>query len=763
MKRFFYLLVIALFLFNTSVISQNVTRPVDLVDPFIGTSNSRWMMFPGPAMPFGMVKLSPDNQSNVWNGGYEYTIASISGFSHIHSWSMGGLSMMPTTGDIRTFPGPADGPWGHMWTSGYRSRIKKEEEEASVGYYKVRLYDYDITTELTATERCGYLRFTFPGGDNSNVLFNFNFEYEENDPSILGAYVRQVNDQEISGYIEQKSSFADIYKVHFVVRFNKKIEKFQSWEMLSFDGMNLYGIDWRRDVVFYDEIEKELNGDCGAYVRFSTGEGEEVEAQTAISLVSIDQARLNLQAEMDPFGWNFDAVVDNCRSEWNRILSRIEIKGGTEKQRRMFYTNLYRAYVARTKWNDVNGKYVDMCEKVQQLTAPQENIYGSDALWGAHWNLFPLWTLLTPDVASDWVNSLLEFYDKGGWLPQGPEGIEYCQVMVAAHQIKLIVSAYQKGIRDFDIEKAYEAIVKNQTVPGIDHPCGGWAGNKNLESFMKYGYVANEDGPVSNTLEIAFDDWALAQFAKALGKKKDYRYFSDLAQNYRNIFDPETRYMRQKHADGSWVQDWDSLTNHGTWYGAGYVEGTAWHYSFFVPHDYDGLIDLVGKDLFVDRLEMGFNRGFVDIGNQPNMQAPFIFNYTHKPWLTQKYVREVLTNQFDDSPYKGYPGEEDQGQLGAWYVLASMGLFQMDGGCSEGSAYDITSPLFDEIVIHLDDEYYSGKDFIIRTKNNSPENIYIQRILLNGEELEGLKIPHEEIVKGGEMVIELGSVPVVGE
>jgi len=553
--------------------------------------------------------------------------------------------------------------------------------------------------------------------------------------------------------------FADEYTVHFVLRFSKPFKAFQSWEMLPFEGNNLYGTDWQREVKFFDDTEKSLSGDCGAYVQFKTSENEVVEVQSGISLVSIEQARLNLENEMDPFGWDFDAVVDNCRQAWNKILSGIEIKGGTPEQQEMFYTNLYRAYVARTTWNDVNGKYMDMCENVRQLEAPARNIYGSDALWGAHWNLFPLWTLLTPDIANDWVNSLLEFYDRGGWLPQGPEGVEYCEVMVAAHQIKLIVSAYQKGIRNFDIEKAYQAIRKNQTVPGIKHPCGGWAGNKNLDSFLKYGYVANEDGPVSNTLEIAFDTWALAQFAKALGKEEDYQYFSDLGQYYRNIFDPETRYMRQKHRDGEWVQDWDSLENHGTWYGAGYVEGTAWHYSFFVPHDYPGLIDLVGEDLFIDRLEMGFERGFVDIGNQPNMQAPFIFNFTSKPWLTQKYVRKVLDEQFDNTPLKGYPGEEDQGQLGAWYVLASIGLFQMDGGCSEGAPYEITSPIFDEITIHLDDEYYSGKDFVIRTRNNSPENVYIQKITLNGREINEYKISHQDIIKGGEMIIELGDQP----
>ncbi len=753
----FFLIVMAYFFVNLN--GQSEKKPADYVNVFTGTSNSRWMLFPGPSMPFGMVKLSPDNQSNVWNGGYEYTISSISGFSHIHSWSMSGLSIMPTTGSIKTFPGPTDGPFKHMWTAGYRSRFHKDDEKASVGYYRVHLYDYDINAELTATRRCGYLRFSFPETDQANVLFNFNFEFEENNPAIREAFVKKINDKEIEGYVKKYSSFADEYTVHFVARFSKPMKSFKTWERVPFDGFNLYGTEWQREVNFYNDSEKTLNDDCGSVITFSTEEGETVDIQTGISLVSIEQARMNFKEEMQPFGWDFHAVVENCNNEWNNLLGKIEVESRNEKDIERFYTNLYRAYVARTIWNDVNGKYVDMCEKVRQLPHGTQNIYGSDALWGAHWNLFPLWTLVTPDIANEWVNSLLEMYDKGGWLPQGPEGIEYCQVMVAAHQIKLIVSAYQKGIRNFDVEKAYQAVYKNQTVPGMEHPCGGWAGNKNLESFQKHGYVANEDGPVSNTLEIAFDNWAAAQFAKALKKKKDYKYFTGQSKNYINIFDPQTRYMRQRHASGAWVQDWDSLTNHGTWYGAGYVEGTAWHYSFFVPHDLPELARMVGRDLFIQRLEKGFDEGYIDIGNQPNMQAPFIFNHVDAPWLTQKYVRQVLNEQFDLSPLQGWPGEEDQGQLGAWYVLASMGLFQMKGGCDENAYYDLTSPLYDKVTIHLDNNYYPGNKIIIETKNNKPGNWYIQSATFNGKELTEARIKHKNIAGGGTLILELGDKP----
>lgn len=738
-------------------------RPSDYVNVFTGTSNSRWMIFPGPAMPFGMVKLSPDNQGNVWNGGYEYTIASIAGFSHIHSWSMGGLSIMPVTGGLKTFPGPSDGPFRHMWTAGYRSRFLKEEEKAEVGYYRVRLYDYDITAELTATTRCGYLRFTFPETGNRRLIFNLNAEYEENAPSMKGAFYRKVNDYEIEGYIKQYSSFADEYTVHFVARFNQPIFDLTSWESLPFEGNALYGTNWQRMNLLYKDNSREIKGDCGFSIGFNTSSNEPVEVQTAISLVSIEQARLNLHTEMDSFGWDFNKVVEACKSEWDRLLGRIMVQDPNPENISLLYTNLYRAYAGRTMWDDVNGKYTDMCENTRQLPPGRNHIYGSDALWGAHWNLFPLWTLLTPGIANDWVNSLLEMYDHGGWLPQGPEGIEYCEVMVGAHQIKLIVSAYQKGIRNFDVQKAYEAIRKNQTEPGIKHPCGGWAGNKNLDSFLKYGYVANEDGPVSNTLELAFDNYALAQFAKALGKKEDYKYFTALSMNYKNVFDPETRFMRQKHSDGRWVQDWDSLSNHGTWYGAGYVEGTAWHYSFFVPHDYPGLIKMVGKDEFTKRLEQGFEKGYIDIGNQPNMQAPFIFNHAGSPWLTQKYIRQIINHEFDLSPYRGWPGEEDQGQLGAWFVLASLGLFQMDGGCSEDSWYDLSTPLFERVVIQLDQDYYPGRDLTITCKNNLPGNIFIRSVTFNGKPLRELRIRHSELVKGGVLEFELSPDPSTGK
>ena len=755
------LILFASFMFS-NLFAQNSKQPIDYVNVFTGTSNSRWMLFPGPTMPMGMVRLSPDNQLSSWCAGYEYNINAINGFSFIHAYLMNGPSVMPTTGNIKTYPGPADGPFGsHMWTAGYKSRIEKKLEQGEVGYYKATLYDYDIDVELTSTTRCGVLNYTYPKSDKSNVIFKFLYPQEESKTVIPEAIACIVNDKEIEGSIEYNVDGND-YVVHFVTRFNKSFKSMGGFQAHPYKGTEKrYGEDWKKEVDREENISSFKGfDDCGIYLTFDTEEREVIQQQTAISLVSIDQARLNLTTELNGFDWDFQSIVAANKKAWSEKLNIVEVFTENEDDKVKFYTSLYRVYAGRGVLSDVNGKYTDMCERVQQIEAPVDAMYGCDALWGSQWNLTPLWTLLNPGLANSWVNSLLEMADKGGgWLPKSPSGLEYADVMVAQHQIALIVSAYQKGIRNFDVQKAWDAIKFIQTTPGKSHECGGYVGNKNLESYMKLGYVSNEDGPVSNTMEYSYDDYCVAQFAKALGKKSDYKYFTDRSMNYKNAFDPTTKFIRQRHEDGQWVQEWDSLENHGTWFGAGYVEGTAWQFTYFVPHDYPGMIDLVGIDLFNNRLEEGFHNGNVFIGNQPNMQAPWIFNYSGKPWLTQKYTRNLLDDFFDSSPLNGWQGEEDEGQMSAWYVLSAMGLFQMDGGCSVDPSYDIGSPMFDKIVIHLDKEYYSGKTFTIKANNNSNSNLYIQTAKLNGKPFNSLKISHVDLVKGGELEFEMGETP----
>ncbi|MCK4879887.1 MAG: GH92 family glycosyl hydrolase [Bacteroidales bacterium] len=724
---------------------------VDYVDPFLGTSNCRWMLFPGPTMPFGMVKLSPDNTDEwLMDAGYEYTIESISGFGHVHSWMMGSFLCMPTTGEIKTAPGTKEDP-----DSGYRSRIDHANEKASPGYYSVLLNDYDIKAELTATTRGGFHRYTYPETDSAHVLFDLQVP-EEAKPEIIHASVHKVSDTEIAGTIHRVAGWNE-YKLHFVSRFNRPFETMDGWK----------GDSIKRNI---EEISVHDNSDIGALVNFSAKTDQEVLMKTGISYVSIDQARLNMEREMDQFGWEFDKVYENARTTWNSLLSKIKVEGGTEEEKVKFYTNLYRAYSARTIFSDVDGKYTDMCEKTQQLDDPDSPVYGCDAFWNTFWNLNQLWSLVNPDMAEKWINSLLEIYDAGGWLPKGPGGLEYSSIMVASHEIPLIVNAWQKGIKGFDEEKAYRAMKEIQTTPARAHECGGYVGNRNLLSYVNKGFVPADEGPVSNTLEYAYDDWCVAQMAKSLGKEDDYVYFMNRSQYYRNVFDKQSGYMRPKERGGPWSQEFEPVVKavgkEDSFGGKDYVEGNAWQYSWFVPHDVPGLIDLMGVGEFNSRLEAGFEDSkprfvsqFVNHSNQPNMQAAWLFNYSGKPWLTQKWVRAILENYYGTGPVDGYPGDEDQGQMGAWYVMSAMGLFEMDGGASLLPVYEIASPVFNRVTIQLDENYYKGKEFIIEARNTSKANKYIQSATLNGKSHDSYWFYHSELVKGGKLVLEMGPEP----
>lgn len=739
-------------------------RKIDYVDPMIGTEDSRWILFPGPSMPFGMVKLSPDNQERGWKAGYDYSINNIAGFSHIHSWTMAGILTMPTTGELKIKPGTEKDP-----DRGYRSHVEHKNEKASPGYYSVLLDDYNVKAELTSTMRTGFQRYTFPENDSSRILIDLQIPSEYGF-EIFYTQIKKVSENEIQGVSYQQSlrkANYNEYTLHFVMRFNKPLKSLNGWVKEE----------------IYRNVETVSSGfghkDVGAFVEFETSEGEEIMVQTGVSLVSAEQARLNLETELDPYNWNFEAVRENAENTWEELLSKIDVEGGTEENKVKFYTNLYRAYIGRTTWNDVNGKYVDMYEKVQDLPEGTPSIYGSDGFWITIWNLNQLWPLITPKVTSDWVKSFLEIYDKGGWLPKGPTGIEYSGIMVASHQIAFLVGAYQKGIRDFDIEKAYEACYKLQTEPGGPHEAGGEVGNRQLEEYMKYGYVPEEAGPISNTLEYAYDDWSVGQFALALDKEKDYKYFTKRAFNYKNIFDPEVGYMRRKYKDGTWYEDFSPF-GQVTFLGQGYVEGNAWQFTYFVPHDLAGLMGLLGAEEYNNRLEKGFEESKehnfnsehlgdnslsgmgilpVNHGNQPNMQAAYLFNHAGKPWLTQKWVREIMDRYYGTGPHSGWLGDEDQGQMGSWFTMSAIGLFQMDGGAAVRPVYEIGSPLFEKITIKLDGRYYEGKEFIIEARNNSSENRYIQSANLNGNALNKPWFYHDELVKGGKLVLEMGPEP----
>jgi len=730
---------------------------VDYVDCLIGTSTSRWMLYPGPSMPFGMVKLSPDNQGHdparpLWKAGYEYAIENVMGFSHVHAWTMGGLLTMPTVGPLVTDAGPEGDP-----DAGYRSRIRHETETAVPGYYAVTLEDTGVRAELTATTRAGLQRYTFPESRQARILIDL-LTPTEYGKTVLDAKVRRVSETEVEGYAKMKSGWGasryQEYVLHFVARTNKPFR--------SMDG-------WVGDKVERDVKAIAGKGDVGAALNFVTAEGEAVLLQTGISLVSIEQARLNLETEMKPFGWDFDACRAVARKAWQDLLSRIEVEGGSETDKVKFYTNLYRAYCARTIWSDVDGKYVDMYEKVQRLPDADSPVYGCDAFWNTFWNLNQLWNLVTPDVSNTWVRSLLEIYDKGGWLAKGPTGIEYSSIMVASHEIPFIVAAYQHGIRDYDAEKALEAMVHCQTTPGRAHEGGGHVGNRHLGPYLEHGYIPLGKGHASNTLEYAYDDWCVAQMAKALGRDEAYATFSKRAEYWRNLFDKESGFMRPRHPDGRWLEDFDPYSRKGGW-----VEGNPWQYTWFVPQNVLGLVEAMGRRRFVSRLNEGMTKSAetnfnatgdrmadfpINHGNQPSMQVAYLFNYAGAPWLTQKWARAIMDRYYGDDPIDGWPGDEDQGQGGAWFVMSALGLFQTDGGCRARPIYEIGSPLFDRATIHLDPRYYPGKTFTIEARNNGPRNVYVQSATLDGKPLERPWFYQSDLADGGTLVLEMGPEP----
>ena len=729
--------------------------PADYVDTSIGTGHSRWMIAPGPWMPFSMVKLSPDNQNSGWQAGYQPSIESLGCMSHIHEWTMTGLGMMPTNGSLQTEVGDEKDP-----DSGYRSRIDKNSEQTPLGYYSVRLTDTDIQLEATATTRCAMQRYTFPKDRDGRVMVDLSIPAEYS-YRIEDAEIRQVDEYRLEGYSHQltpnvwSKDANQEYTIHFVIEFNAPILRSGYWKNDErFTGQHLKG----------EHLSK-----AGFYVEFDTKRQHRILARSAISYVSIENAALNLTEELTvPFGWNFDKVVRHQRQTWNELLGRIEIETDDVKEKVRFYTNLYRT-LCRNCYSDVNGDWVGPDEKVRRLPDPEHDMaLGCDAFWNTFWNLNQVWNLVYPEWSSRWVRSQLAMYDACGWLAKGPAGMEYVPVMVAEHEIPLMVSAWQMGIRDFDGHHALEAMVHQQT-HAVRHVDGGFAGNRDLESYLKYHYVPCDKGRFSNTLEYAYDDWTVSQMAASLGDTATERIFAERASWWRNAINPVNGYAHLRDSLGRFTADFDPFKSGAN---AQYVEGNAWQLSYFVPQDVGGLIDLMGRWAFVDRLEWGFvnsepvrynapGDAYWDYpvvqGNQQSMHFAFLFNWAGRPDLTQRWTRSVLERYYGYGIWNAYLGDEDQGQMSAWFVMAALGLFQIDGGCRNEPIYELASPLYPKTTIHLGERYGRGKDFIIEARNTSEENLYVNKATLNGKPLTTFFFPASELLKGGRLVLEMAS------
>ncbi|MBC7508984.1 MAG: glycoside hydrolase family 92 protein [Ferruginibacter sp.] len=752
------MLLCSCFLTTSIVIAQTKTQPVDYVNMFTGTSNSRWMLGPYAGVPYGMVQLGPDNQESGWMAGYEYSMMNVTGFNHIHAWTMSGLMVMPSTQDFTKDDGASSKPFRGA-TAGFHSRIFKETEKASPGYYSCELYDAHCKAELTASTHCGFHKYSFHEDREARILLVLNIPTEYGNyykDYIHAAEFNKIGNDVVEGSAKI-SAVTGEYMLYFTIRFNKPFKTMNGW----------YNEKIQTNI---DQIKGD--NDLGAYVTYSVKENESIMMKVGLSLVDMEGARKNLKVELDKFGWDFEAVAASARENWNTLLSAIEVKG-SEKNMGKFYTNFYRSYAKQT-WSDADGRYNDPLNKIQQL--PKGNVmYGGDAFWNTFWNFNTILSLVSPDIMNNWVKTQLELFDKTGWTNDGPAGLKMTGVMEVTHEIALMVSAYQKGIRNYDVNKLYDAVKHNGTVQGVRSTGAekGLSGMERLNIYNKLGYVPYEIDAACRTLDYAYTDFCAAQLAKTMKKKADYNFFEKRSNNWKNQFHPDLKMQVPKDSMGKWINNYDPFS------GKHWIEGNGWQYTWYVPHDVKGLVNLIGKDLFNSRLEEGFEKSYkhnfaayafdrhqkiayeyyINHGNEGNMQASFLFNYSGKPWLTQKYTRAILDKFYGNTPYHGWEGDEDEGQMGGWFVIASMGLFEMNGGVTDDSFFDITSPLFDQIIIHIDKMYNGGKSFVIKTINNSDENIYIQSLTLNGKPLNVPKIKFKDVVKGGELLFTMGAKP----
>lgn len=738
---------------------HNTITLADYIDTRMGTAHSRWMIAPGPWMPFSMVKLSPDNQDSGWQSGYDPSFESIGTFSHIHEWTMAGLGIMPANGPLKTEIGSQSSLV--KGANSYRSAIDETSEETKVGYYKVDLTDYQIKAELTATSRCGFQRYTYPQDKDARVMIDLKIP-SEYDYQIVEGSVKQTGARRIEGFSKQLSKnvwSADAdqnYTIYFVIEFNKDIKKFGGWHDHTL---------WETDTMTARYPHR-----FGCYAEFDTTDHPEVMVRSGISYVDMAGASNNLSNEItEPFGWNFEAVRKHQSDSWNNILNRVRIYSNDYREKVRFYTNLYRAF-CRNTFSDADRRWVDAAGNIQKLDDPDAVALGCDAFWNTFWNLNQVWNLIAPEWSSRWVKSQLAMYDANRWLAKGPSGMKYIPVMVAEHEIPLLVSTYQMGIRNYDAEKMFRAIVKMQTTPA-QRVANGFAGNRDLETYLQHQYVPADKGRFSNTLEYSYDDWTVSQLAKALGKEEYYRTFSDRGNWWKNAINPATGYAQMRYSNGEWEKNFDPFKSGANHH---YVEGNAWQLTFFVPQDVPALTEFIGKERFIDRLSWGFKASepwrynapgdqYWDFpvvqGNQQSMHFAFLFNWAGQPWQTQRWSRSIIDRYYGFDTSNAYLGDEDQGQMSAWFVMAALGLFQTDGGCNAEPVYELGSPLFEKIKIDLGKHFGRGKQFIIKASNTSRENKYIQSAKLNGKKLNSFKFPAKELLKGGTLELEMGNRP----
>jgi len=747
------------------------TDYVSWVDPYIESARGRYFFFITGNQPFGMIGAAPlTRNKNQYGGGYNYNSTDILGFPQIHCWMLSGLVLMPTTGDVNPTLGE------QYW----KSPFTHDGEIVQPGYHRLYLEKYNTWVEQTAMDRSSFYRLTYTQDTQANVLFNLGGYAATS--TMVNANVQKSNDHEITGYFDTKGRLwggPDVVRIFFVAQFDKPFESLDGWADKEYftDIETLQGTTEstpRRSEgwTYHDAPTSGVNA------KFNVQPGDQVNIKMAISYVSIENAKENLVTECNH--WDFDKVRNESQQEWNEWLGVVDVKGGTEAQKIKLYTDLWHTLLGRHKLDDTNGQYPDYTKdgiregshtlnaklKVKQLKKdksgkPLHHMYNSDALWLSQWNLNTLWGLAYPSVLDDFAASFLQYDENGGLLARGPCAGGYSYIMTGCPATSLITSAYQRNItKKWSPTVAFNAMKRN-------HAKGGMLAldmDAELDFYIQNGYCPSQAGL---TIQWAFEDWALGEMAAKMGKQKDYAYYHKRASGWPASFNKDFNLILPKKEDGNWLHT-DVLD------GYGYIEANAWQATFGLSHDIPKLAELMGgNDSLCHMLNYAFEQavpsdfvygyggGYVSYANQPGCSNAHVFSHAGKPWLTQYWVRRVKEQAHGAiTPDRGYGGhDEDQGQMGGISTLMAIGLFSLDGGSKQNPVYDITSPVFDDVTIKLDPNYYQGKEFRIKTYNNSRKNCYIQQARLNGTEYNSYQIPHAVYAQGGLLELWMGDAP----
>lgn len=737
---------------------------VSWVDPYVETTRGRYFFFITGRRPFGMIGAAPlTRNKNQDGGGYNYNTTEVLGYPQIHGWMLSGLTMMPTTGDVDPLKGE------EYW----KSSFSHDAEIVQPGYHRQYLEDYDVWVEQTSTDRVSYYRLTYTTETVADILVNLGGYVGTS--TMTDANVTKVSDTRIEGDFNTTGRFwggPDNVKIYFVAEFDDPFERLDGWDGETY----FYDInDFEGKPGSTPKNEGQSYHDAptaGVSARYNVTPGDQIMVKFAVSYTSLENARNNLAKEGGH--WDFEHVKEESREVWNQWLGKIDVEGGSVNQRTKFYTDLWHVLMGRSKIDDYSGDYPDYTQgervgshtvnatlNVRKLPKDDQgesrfHMYNSDAFWLTQWNLNILWGLAWPEVLDDVSASLVQYADNGGLLPRGPNVGGYSYIMTGCPATPLIVSAYTKGIlTKVDHEHAFEAMKSN-------HMPGGML--EVTDHYLQNGYFINNAG---RTLEANFQDWSLAQMAKGLGKNEDAEYFLNRSDGWKHLYNSEEGLIFPKDEEGNWLHS-DPLS------GSGWVEGNSWQGTWSVSHDIFGLSELMGgyeqiskklnfafEQAQPDDFVFGYSDGHVSYANQPGLSGAHVFNHIDRPWLTQYWVRKVNEQAYGAvTPGEGYGGhDEDQGQMGGMSALMSMGIFSLRGTASINPVYEITSPVFDQITIKSDPAYYEGEEFVIKTYNNSTENMYIQKATLNGNPLDQFWFSHKDFSEGGILEIWLGPEP----